>query len=120
MVCKNTIDRKALCFFIPGHHKCRERWPHLDYERAYNLLLDAALLVIPLIALTATYVMISRTLWRGIKAEARYSNNDGEFASIFCTIKISSSLWLLNRIEAPSICNSFYGCELLWVYDDTK
>ncbi|CAB3382684.1 Hypothetical predicted protein [Cloeon dipterum] len=60
-----------------GHHKCREKWPHLDYERAYNLLLDAALLVVPLIALTATYVLISRTLWRGMKAEARYSNKDG-------------------------------------------
>ncbi|XP_059486761.1 cholecystokinin receptor type A-like isoform X3 [Neocloeon triangulifer] len=60
-----------------GHHKCREKWPHLDYERAYNLLLDAALLVVPLVALTATYVLISRTLWRGMKAEARYSNKDG-------------------------------------------
>lgn len=54
-----------------GHHKCREDWPDAarDYERAFNLFLDGILLVIPLIMLAATYALITRTLWQGMRTE---------------------------------------------------
>ncbi|XP_046394028.1 gastrin/cholecystokinin type B receptor-like [Ischnura elegans] len=52
-----------------GHHKCRERWPSLDIERAYNVLLDVVLLVLPLAILTATYSLITCTLRRGMRLE---------------------------------------------------
>ncbi|KAF4524519.1 hypothetical protein B566_EDAN002791 [Ephemera danica] len=49
----------------------------MDYERAYNLLLDAALLVLPLLVLSATYVLITRTLWRGMKLEQHKHDENG-------------------------------------------
>nr|CAD7569912.1 unnamed protein product [Timema californicum] len=52
-----------------GHHKCRESWPNIDYERAYNLLLDAVLLVLPLAVLSATYSLITRILYQGMMDE---------------------------------------------------
>lgn len=48
-------------------HKCREDWPSKNFERCYNLLLDVLLLVLPLAVLVTTYLLIVRTLWRGIK-----------------------------------------------------
>ncbi|XP_055843098.1 cholecystokinin receptor-like isoform X2 [Episyrphus balteatus] len=54
-----------------GHHKCREYWPPSvkPYEKAYNIFLDLILLIIPVVVLTATYSLISRTLWHGMRAE---------------------------------------------------
>nr|CAD7266530.1 unnamed protein product [Timema shepardi] len=52
-----------------SHHKCRESWPNIDYERAYNLLLDAVLLVLPLAVLSATYSLITRILYQGMMDE---------------------------------------------------
>ncbi|RZC41466.1 cholecystokinin receptor, partial [Asbolus verrucosus] len=52
-----------------GNYKCREDWPSLDYEKAYNLFLDVVLLVIPLLVLGVTYSLITRTLCRGMRAE---------------------------------------------------
>ncbi|CAD7090931.1 unnamed protein product [Hermetia illucens] len=64
----------ALSTLIPtstGHRKCREEWPDeaIYYERAYNLFLDLILLVFPLVVLCATYFLITKTLWHGIRAE---------------------------------------------------
>jgi hypothetical protein len=50
-----------------GHHKCREIWPNVGYERGYTILLDVLLLLAPLLVLLGTYLMIARTLWTGIK-----------------------------------------------------
>ncbi|XP_071453171.1 cholecystokinin receptor type A-like [Hetaerina americana] len=61
-----------------GHHKCRERWPSLDFERAYNVLLDVVLLVLPLAILTATYSLITRTLRRGMRLERAQRKKRGE------------------------------------------
>ncbi|EFA02911.1 cholecystokinin receptor [Tribolium castaneum] len=52
-----------------GNYKCREDWPSLDYEKAYNLFLDVVLLVIPLLVLGVTYSLITRTLCKGMKTE---------------------------------------------------
>ncbi|KAH8238382.1 hypothetical protein KR032_005248, partial [Drosophila birchii] len=54
-----------------GLRKCREQWPadSLNYERAYNLFLDLALLVLPLLALSFTYLFITRTLYVSMRNE---------------------------------------------------
>lgn len=54
-----------------GHHKCRELWPESarNYERSYNLLLDAVLLIIPLAMLSIAYFSITKTLWQGMALE---------------------------------------------------
>lgn len=57
--------------FRKGHRKCRELWPESTryYERSYNLLLDAALLIVPLIMLSSAYFSITKTLWQGMALE---------------------------------------------------
>ncbi|CAD7089687.1 unnamed protein product [Hermetia illucens] len=57
--------------FAKRHHKCRELWPpdSKEYEKAFNIFLDIILLIIPVLVLTSTYTLISRTLWHGMRAE---------------------------------------------------
>lgn len=59
-----------------GHHKCRERWPDEsgDFERAYNIFLDVFLLVLPVLLQGATYSLITRTLWQGMRTERALKN----------------------------------------------
>ena len=52
-----------------GNYKCREDWPSLEYEKAYNLFLDVVLLVIPLLVLGVAYSLITRTLCKGMRTE---------------------------------------------------
>ncbi|ENN78967.1 hypothetical protein D910_06709 [Dendroctonus ponderosae] len=49
--------------------KNAENWASLEYEKAFNLVLDIVLMVFPLLVLAATYSLIIRTLWKGIKTE---------------------------------------------------
>lgn len=77
--------------FFSGHHKCRERWPDEsgDFERAYNIFLDVFLLVLPVLLQGATYSLITRTLWQGMRAERALKN---QIASSSSTSQ--SSKWL--------------------------
>ncbi|XP_075159009.1 uncharacterized protein LOC142232176 [Haematobia irritans] len=54
-----------------GLRKCREQWPEqaVGYERSYNIFLDLVLLVLPLGILCIAYILITRTLYLGIKDE---------------------------------------------------
>ncbi|XP_037931952.1 cholecystokinin receptor-like [Teleopsis dalmanni] len=54
-----------------GLRKCRENWPRdaIGYERSYNILLDLILLVLPLLILCVAYILITRTLYVGMKNE---------------------------------------------------
>ncbi|XP_030381925.1 cholecystokinin receptor type A [Scaptodrosophila lebanonensis] len=54
-----------------GLRKCREHWPtgSLGYERAYNIFLVLALLVFPLLVLSFTYFLITRTLYVSMRNE---------------------------------------------------
>ncbi|XP_053950422.1 uncharacterized protein LOC128858295 isoform X2 [Anastrepha ludens] len=54
-----------------GLRKCREQWPEdtIAYERSYNIFLDLALLVLPLFILCVAYILITRTLYVGMRAE---------------------------------------------------
>lgn len=63
---------------LPGNLKCREDWPSLDYERAYNLFLDAILLVIPLLVLAVTYYLITQTLCKGMRTEKALRDHSGK------------------------------------------
>ncbi|CAH1390060.1 unnamed protein product [Nezara viridula] len=65
-----------------GHKKCRERWPTIDYEKGYTILLDMLLLVVPLIVLVTTYSMVARTLWRVIKKQPPQGNENNEHKKI--------------------------------------
>ncbi|XP_023289891.1 cholecystokinin receptor type A [Orussus abietinus] len=58
-----------------GRHKCREEWPNVGMERAYNLFLDATLLLIPLIVMIMAYSLIASKLWRGLRREIRHSSS---------------------------------------------
>ncbi|KAJ6635969.1 Cholecystokinin receptor, partial [Pseudolycoriella hygida] len=63
-----------------GLRKCREFWPEgsKEYEKTFNLYLDVILLVIPLIMLGATYSLITKTLWQGMRDE-KSSKNDSAY-----------------------------------------
>ncbi|XP_013787480.1 cholecystokinin receptor type A-like [Limulus polyphemus] len=50
-------------------YKCREKWPDVISERAFNLCLDIVLLVVPLFVMTLTYSCVVCTLYQGIKLE---------------------------------------------------
>ncbi|KAG5332191.1 CCKAR protein, partial [Acromyrmex heyeri] len=57
-----------------GRCKCREEWPSVGAERAYNLFLDGTLLLIPLLLMSLAYSLIAIKLWRGLKLEIRQSS----------------------------------------------
>ncbi|CAL7951301.1 unnamed protein product [Xylocopa violacea] len=57
-----------------GRRKCREDWPTVGTERAYNLFLDGTLLLIPLIVMSLAYSLIAAKLWRGMRQEMRQSS----------------------------------------------
>ncbi|XP_063530715.1 cholecystokinin receptor type A-like [Cydia strobilella] len=52
-------------------YKCREVWPSLELERAFNLGLDAALLLIPIFVMIFAYSLIVTKLWRGMQHEIK-------------------------------------------------
>ncbi|KAG6796368.1 cholecystokinin receptor-like [Apis mellifera caucasica] len=58
-----------------GRQKCREEWPSVGAERAYNLFLDGTLLLVPLIVMSLAYSLIAVKLWRGLRQEIRQSSN---------------------------------------------
>ncbi|XP_024940721.1 cholecystokinin receptor type A-like isoform X2 [Cephus cinctus] len=57
-----------------GRHKCREEWPSIGSERAYNLFLDGMLLLIPLVIMSLAYSLIVTKLWRGLRREIKHSS----------------------------------------------
>jgi hypothetical protein len=61
---------------ISGRRKCREEWPSVATERAYNLFLDGTLLLIPLLLMSLAYSLIAVKLWRGLKLEIRQTSTN--------------------------------------------
>ncbi|XP_060531507.1 cholecystokinin receptor type A-like [Cylas formicarius] len=57
-------------------YKCRELWPSYDTEVAFNLILDAILLLIPLIIMSLAYFMIIEKLWKGLQREMEQNSFD--------------------------------------------
>lgn len=57
-----------------GRRKCREEWPSVGTERAYNLFLDGTLLLVPLIVMSLAYSLIAAKLWRGLRQEMRQTS----------------------------------------------
>ncbi|KAJ4450083.1 hypothetical protein ANN_01490 [Periplaneta americana] len=62
-------------FFTGERHKCREDWPSKSSERAYNIFLDAMLLLVPLIIMTLAYSLIVSKLWKGLRREIRHNSS---------------------------------------------
>ncbi|CAG9134619.1 unnamed protein product [Plutella xylostella] len=56
-------------------YKCREVWASPQLERGFNLALDAALLLLPLLVMGAAYCLIVRKLWRGMRHEIQHNFN---------------------------------------------
>ncbi|EEB18252.1 class A rhodopsin-like G-protein coupled receptor GPRcck2, putative [Pediculus humanus corporis] len=54
-----------------GRHKCREEWPSTTSERAFNLFIDAILLLIPLVIMILAYSLIVHKLFKGLKKEIK-------------------------------------------------
>ncbi|XP_043525872.1 gastrin/cholecystokinin type B receptor-like isoform X2 [Frieseomelitta varia] len=77
-VLKNFVFGTTMCKLIPyfqGRRKCREEWPSVGTERAYNLFLDGTLLLVPLIVMSLAYSLIAVKLWRGLRQEIRQTSN---------------------------------------------
>ncbi|CAH2063791.1 unnamed protein product, partial [Iphiclides podalirius] len=55
--------------------KCREVWTSLELERAFNLGLDAALLLVPFFIMSFAYCLIVTKLWRGMRHEIQHNFN---------------------------------------------
>ncbi|CAH1635016.1 unnamed protein product [Spodoptera littoralis] len=53
--------------------KCREVWTSLELERAFNLGLDAGLLLIPIFIMSFAYSLIVTKLWRGMRHEIQHN-----------------------------------------------
>ncbi|XP_021913919.1 gastrin/cholecystokinin type B receptor-like isoform X3 [Zootermopsis nevadensis] len=60
---------------VTGRHKCREEWPSKSSERAYNIFLDAMLLLVPLIIMSLAYSLIVSKLWKGLRREIRHNSS---------------------------------------------
>ncbi|XP_022238763.1 cholecystokinin receptor-like [Limulus polyphemus] len=54
---------------VSGRYKCRDVWPNVTSERVFNLYLDAALLIIPLVIMTFMYFLIIHTLYVDLEDE---------------------------------------------------
>ncbi|CAG9803141.1 unnamed protein product [Chironomus riparius] len=101
----------ALSKLIPtsqGHRKCRELWPDesIEFEKIFNLFLDMFLLVLPLFVLFATYFMITRTLWQGIRTERDVKNQLSNYTK--CLSKNSVEVYIRNG-GTKSRCSQYCG-----------
>ncbi|XP_075972386.1 cholecystokinin receptor-like [Anticarsia gemmatalis] len=54
-------------------YKCREVWSSLELERAFNLGLDAGLLLVPFFIMSFAYSLIVTKLWRGMRHEIQHN-----------------------------------------------
>ena len=55
----------------PTTYRCVEIWDNNDWEKAYTMLINLMLLVLPIILMSAAYGCVCYTLWIGIKLEAQ-------------------------------------------------
>ncbi|XP_076314813.1 cholecystokinin receptor-like [Tachypleus tridentatus] len=54
---------------ISGRYKCRDVWPNITSERVFNIYLDAALLIVPLVIMAFMYFLIVHTLYVDLENE---------------------------------------------------
>ncbi|XP_050415906.1 cholecystokinin receptor type A-like [Patella vulgata] len=52
-----------------GAHSCREKWPDSNWEKAYSVFLDLALLVVPVLIMTIGYGCVIRNLARDVRTD---------------------------------------------------
>ncbi|OWF54492.1 cholecystokinin receptor type A-like [Mizuhopecten yessoensis] len=54
-----------------GNNMCIERWGNEEWKRAYTIIIDLVLLILPVIIMSSAYGMIAMTLWVGMKRDAQ-------------------------------------------------
>ena len=72
-------------------HSCRELWPDVQLERAYTVLLDLALLVLPVLLMSLAYASVVHALMYDVRSPSFKSDapdSNGEVAGKLC-----SSAW---------------------------
>ncbi|XP_071055861.1 cholecystokinin receptor type A-like [Onthophagus taurus] len=86
-------------------HKCREVWPGNGSEQAYNLFLDALLLLVPLIFMGLAYSLIMTKLWKGLKREIQHNTNCQQqaFDRSSSSLNVNSTLVRNNNASTTTV-----------------
>ncbi|XP_046433087.1 cholecystokinin receptor type A-like isoform X1 [Neodiprion fabricii] len=87
-----------------GRQKCREDWPSIAAERAFNIFLDVILLIIPLIMMTLAYSLIVTKLRR---REIQHSS------SCQRQVQRTSSSATVNGTCRPNFCNETNSAKVI-------
>ncbi|XP_060800690.1 cholecystokinin receptor-like [Amyelois transitella] len=89
-------------------YKCREVWSSLELERAFNLGLDVALLLVPFFIMSFAYCLIVTKLWRGMRHEIKHNFNWQRHLANQSSMKNSrllSSTPILDSNSSDVCCN---------------
>ncbi|XP_047519674.1 cholecystokinin receptor-like [Pieris napi] len=89
-------------------YKCREVWASLELERAFNLGLDGALLLIPFFVMSVAYSLIVTKLWRGLQHEIQHNYNWQKY--LHRDDHLPSSTPILNGNATALCCKN--GCNV--------
>ncbi|XP_041357706.1 cholecystokinin receptor type A-like [Gigantopelta aegis] len=86
---------------------CREQWDNEAWEKAYTMILNIILLVLPVIIMSLAYGMISYTLWAGMKldqqSEKEKQQNNG------CYSEYDSSIAQDTGCKGPFVTDSDFS-----------
>lgn len=61
-----------------GNARCLEIWPSDEWHKAYSVLLDLILLLVPILIMALSYGSIAYTLWSGMKLDKEIEAQNGE------------------------------------------
>ncbi|XP_070197511.1 cholecystokinin receptor type A-like [Littorina saxatilis] len=95
----------------PSTFKCEESWDNADWEKAYTMLINFMLLVLPVILMSVAYGCVCYTLWIGIKLEAqsereRQTKSESSHSAAIYSSQNGVSLTVESRRLNPSPTNS--------------
>ncbi|CAH0717460.1 unnamed protein product, partial [Brenthis ino] len=82
--------------------KCREVWMNSVLERAFNLSLDASLLLVPFFIMSFAYSLIVTKLWRGMRNEIQHNFNWQKHLTKDC--KTNHLLPTTPILQAAEVC----------------
>ena len=94
---------------ISNHaHSCREIWPNKKLEQAYTVLLDLALLVVPLLLMTLAYLNVIYILVHDVRppsfnAHEQVSFAHGNSANKKSSGKVNISFHCCNCFSAKTV-----------------
>ena len=95
-------------------HSCRELWPDVQLERAYTVLLDLALLVVPVLLMSLAYASVVHALMYDVRSSSFKTDapdTNGEVAGKFRVGSFGVSIGCWSKyICHESACQD--GCAL--------